>query len=232
MSRVGREASASMSRCARHVARPRPDHVAAHDRGQLRRPHEARRQPVVGRDEERRPEQVPALLERVGHGDDHVLAVDQQVREVVGDEVADGDRQQPGPDRARRSPAAPTASAAPVTIASQPSSSSVFGHEARRAEHRREGDGLRQAVEDDRRRRRPRTSATSAIAHGPREEPGRERAPLDDASRRRRPGPRSSPASACGRGHDAERREPVERPEPDGERLALRPATRRARTGP
>ena len=56
-------------------------------------------QPPVGV-VERGPEQVPALLERVGDRDEDPLAVDQQVGQVVGDEVAERDRQQAGADRA------------------------------------------------------------------------------------------------------------------------------------
>ena len=46
------------------------------------------------------PNRFRPALERVGDGDEDALAVDQQVGQVVGDQVADGDRQQPGADRA------------------------------------------------------------------------------------------------------------------------------------
>ena len=46
------------------------------------------------------PNRFAAALERVGDGDEDPLAVDQQVGQVVGDQVADRDRQQPGADRA------------------------------------------------------------------------------------------------------------------------------------
>ena len=49
----------------------------------------------------RRAEQVPALLERVGDGDEDPLAVDQQVGQVVGDEVAER-RSAAGRRRSRR----------------------------------------------------------------------------------------------------------------------------------
>ena len=83
-----------------HVPAPRAEHVAADDGGELDRPHQAGRQPGAGRREEGGPEEVPALLERVGDRDDDPLAVDEQVRQVVGDEVAERDRQQAGADRA------------------------------------------------------------------------------------------------------------------------------------
>ena len=46
------------------------------------------------------PNRFAAALERVGDGDEDPLAVDQQVGQVVGDQVADRDRQQAGADRA------------------------------------------------------------------------------------------------------------------------------------
>ena len=47
-----------------------PEHVPADDRRELDGPDEARRQPAAGRLVERGPEQVPALLERVGDRDE------------------------------------------------------------------------------------------------------------------------------------------------------------------
>ena len=79
------------------MAAPCAEHVAADDGGQLDGPDEPRWQPSTGGFEERGPEQVPSLLEWVGDGDDDVLSADQQVRQVVRHEVADGDGQQSGP---------------------------------------------------------------------------------------------------------------------------------------
>ena len=111
-----------------HVARPRPEHVAAHDGRELDRPDEAGRQePRPG--EERRAEQVLALLQRVGHRDEDPLAVDQQVGQIVGDEVADRDRQQPGADRAPAHRPADDQRRAPITHRNT-SSSRVFGTSA------------------------------------------------------------------------------------------------------
>ena len=84
-----------------HMPRPGPQHVPADDGHQLRGPDETGREPAGARHEERRAEHVPSLLEGVADGDDDVLPPDQQVGQVVGDEVADGDRQQPRPDRPR-----------------------------------------------------------------------------------------------------------------------------------
>ena len=81
------------------MAGPRPDHVAPDDRNELEGPDQARRQPRAGRFEEGRSEVVLALLERIGDRDDDPLAVDDQKREVVGEQVADGDREQPGAGR-------------------------------------------------------------------------------------------------------------------------------------
>ena len=82
------------------MAAPRAQHVAADDRRQLHGPHETGWQPRPRDLVERGPEQVPALLERVGQGDDDALPLDQQVGQVVGDQVADGDRQETGTRRA------------------------------------------------------------------------------------------------------------------------------------
>ena len=69
--------------------------------------------------------EVRALLERIGDGDDDPLAVDEQVREVVGDQVADGDRQQPRPGRAGRRRAAPRPGRPAAITPRNPSSWSV-----------------------------------------------------------------------------------------------------------
>ena len=71
-----------------HVPAPGAQHVPADDGRQLERPDQPGRQPRARRLVEGRAEEVPALLERVGDRDQDVLAVDQQVGQVVGDEVA------------------------------------------------------------------------------------------------------------------------------------------------
>ena len=152
MSRGGREAaSASMSRwavtCPAHAPIMWPPTTAA----SWTRPDEPGRQPRGAGLEERGAEQVGALLERVGDGDHDPLPVDEQVRQVVGDEVADGDRQQPRPDRARCSRSGRPTSAAPTTIAEPGEQEQRLGHEPRGPEPGREHDRLREAVEDDRR---------------------------------------------------------------------------------
>ena len=81
------------------VAGPGAEHVPADDGRELDRPDEARRQPGAGRLVERRAEQVPARWNGSEIATRMSLAVDEQVRQVVGDEVADGDRQQAGAGR-------------------------------------------------------------------------------------------------------------------------------------
>ena len=88
-------ASAAATTCPPHAPSMCPPTTAASCSG----PHEARRQPRAGRREERGAEDVPALLERIGDGDHDPLAVDQQVRHVVRDQVAERDRHETGPDR-------------------------------------------------------------------------------------------------------------------------------------
>ena len=114
----------------------------------------------------------------------------------------------------------PTASAAPTTIASQREQEDRLGHEAGRAEHRGEGDRLRQAVEDD---RRDAHRGQRDEGHRPRpaQEPGRERPPLDARRVDRVVLGLLVVVGGARRRDDAERREPVEGAEPDGERLAL-----------
>ena len=107
------------------------------------------RQPGRGRREEGRPEQVPALLERVGDGDDDPLAVDEQVRQVVGDEVAERDRQQPGADRAEPDRPGDREGQGDDDPEQRDQQQRPDG-DARRAEQVEERLGLRQPVEDDR----------------------------------------------------------------------------------
>ncbi len=87
------------------VPRPGADDVPADDRDELKAPRDGARQPGGRRLELADPEQVPAEAERVGQRDQEALAVEQDERQVVGDEVADRDRHEPGGERpyARRS---------------------------------------------------------------------------------------------------------------------------------
>src|SRR4051794_4289247 len=184
---------------------PSPEHVPANDGRELHGPDEARRQPCAGRFMERGPEQVPALVERVGDRDEDALAVDEQVREVKGDEVTQSDRQEARADRAH--PDRPR---------------DREGHQDDDAEERDEQNGLREepgrpedveerlclreAVEDDRgdaeRDERHVGSAPASF-----EKPAPERARVDP------------PVFV----HEAPVCEAAEKAEPDRERLTLRP---------
>ena len=81
------------------MASPRAEHVPADDGRELHRPDEAGREEIANRFVEGSIEQVPSELERVGDRDEDPLAIDEQVREVVGHEVPDGDREQARPGR-------------------------------------------------------------------------------------------------------------------------------------
>ena len=200
--------------CGHDVAAPGAQHVPADDGRQLDGPDEAGRQERAGRLVERGAEQVPAALERVGDRDQDPLAVDQQVRQVVGDQVAERDRQQAGsgrgdadgprhrrggqdhePEERRR--AGPSRRA------------------AGRAEQVEEDLRLRQAVEQD---RADAERDEGDVRPGP--------AGLQEAAAERAPS--HAPVLVGQR----ERRQPTEQAEPDRERLARSSATRRARTGP
>ena len=119
--------------------------------------------------------------------------------------------------------ARPTTSAVPAIDPQEHDQEHGLLDERRVAEHRREGDRLRQAVEDDRRR-------AEGDQRDPRDLPGR----VEEAARERPPEDRR-PVERIGilvvhrdaarlggrrRRHDAVDREPVQRPEPDRERLA------------
>ena len=186
------------------VAAPRPQHVAADDGGELDRPHQAGWQPGAARLPERRAEQVPALLERVGDRDQDALAVDQQVGQVVGDEVAERDRQQAGPDGAQ--PDRPGDREGEQDDEAEPGEQDErLDRDAGRAEDVEEGLGLGQAVEDD--RGHPERHERHVRAGPARlEEPAAERAPVDAALLVDQPEPG----------------EPAEEPEPDREGLASR----------
>ena len=111
----GRRGEPDHERRERQLAQPDIDPDPAHRgrrrRGRPRHPGRGRRRPpragpsTAGpagssgaRLVERGAEEVPAELEWVGDRDDDPLAVAQQVRQVVGDEVADGDRDESGAD--------------------------------------------------------------------------------------------------------------------------------------
>ena len=132
------------------VARPRAEHVPADDGRELDRPDEAGREPRRRRLEERQAEvaDVPALLERVGEGDDDPLAVDQEIREVVGDEVARRDRDQAGDGRAEAHEPRHDHGARDDQP-EEPEQLERLDRDARGAEDVEPGLGLGQAVEQD-----------------------------------------------------------------------------------
>ena len=90
-------------------------------------------------------------LERVGDRDQDPLAVDQQVGQVVGDEVAERDRQQPGADRAETRPSGRPRTRAGRRCPRKREQQERPLEDAGRAEQVEEGLRLRQAVEEDRR---------------------------------------------------------------------------------
>ena len=166
--------------------------------------------------EEGRAEQVLAPLEGIRDGDQDPLAVEQQVGQVVGDEVAHGDRQQPGADRARADQPR-TASAAATTRPRNTSSRRVLGPSA----------GA------------PNTEANATVC----DRPSKMIDPVpratstirgvsqvrDDEPRRERPAEDGPPvdgirirSAGVPAGRHADRRQPVEGAEPDRERLAAR----------
>ena len=169
------------------VPGPRAEHVAADDRRELDRPDEAGRQPRRRRLEERRARTGPSPA---GTGrttrDEDALAVDEQVGQVVGDEVADGDRQQAGAGRATPTIRVTTRAAAttmPEEAEQHAASSARAPADAEQVEARLR---LGQPVEEDR-----------ADAEGDDDDIGRSPAGLEqaagerspaDAARPRRPG--------------------------------------------
>jgi hypothetical protein len=78
---------------------PGADDVPADDRDQLEAPRDRAGKPAGGRLELADAEQVPAQAERIGQRQDDALAVEQHEGQVVGDEVADRDRNEPGHQR-------------------------------------------------------------------------------------------------------------------------------------
>ena len=189
----------------------------------------------VDRRVERGPDQVGARLERVRDRDDDPLAVDQQVGQVVGDEVADGDRRQARRRSRPSSPARPTTRATPAMIHRNTIRITVFWTSAglpntvAKATVCDSPSKMIDAV--------PRaTSATRGISHVASSRPlANGRRTTAAASTRVRVLVVGVDAARLGgprRRHDAVDRQPVQRPEPDRERLALRRATGRARTAP
>ena len=187
---------------------PRPEHVAADDRGELDRPDDAGRQPGDRGFEERRPEQVPAELERIGDGDDDPLAVAEQVRQVVGDEVADRDRKQARPER-RQTDEPPDEEDDPDDRPKEGEQDDRPWADGWRPEDVEEGLRLGQAVEDDRAR-------PERDEHDERDRPGEAHEP-----RAERLATDAPPVGVAG--VDRPRREPSDGPEPDREGLALAP---------
>ncbi len=182
---------------------PRAEHVAADDGRELQGPDEPRRQPLPGRLVERSPEQVPAALERVRHRDEDALAIDQQVRQVVGDEVADGDRQQAGGGRA--DPDEPGhRQGRGDDDAEEPDQEDGLPGELGQPEQVEPDLGLRQPVEQDR-----------ADAERDDHDIGEAPAGLEQTARER------PTADAAVLVDERERREPTEQPEPDREDLGV-----------
>ena len=178
--------------------------MSAHDRHQLDRPDETRLQEVRTRLIERRAKQVRTLLERVGDGDDDPLAVGEQVRQVVGEEVADGDRKQAGA-RARHTDEAGDGQRRRDDQSQEGKQLERRDGRRRRAEDLEPGCGLRQPVEQDRAR-------ADRDQHDVFPSP----AGLEQACWER-------PPSESTRFVDQrEQREPADEPEPHPERLAVR----------
>ena len=212
-----------MSCCARDVTGPRAEHVPADDRRELHGPDEPRWQERVAGQEERRAEQVTAVLERVGDGDDDPLPVDEQVGQVVGDEVADGDRRQPRADGAPGHGPSDDERRAGDDPQEHDQDHGLLD-ERRVAEDRGEGHRLRQAVEDDRRGADGDQGDARDLPDGI-EQAARER-PADDGGRIDRVGVLVVRVDAPGLGglrggRDTVDGEPVQGPEPDREGLAL-----------
>ena len=128
------------------------------------------------------------------------LAVDQQVGQVVGDQVAEGDRQQAGAGRRDADRPWPRRARASDDDAEERDEQAPSSRHAGRPEQVEEGLRLRQAVEQDRRRPRAPTSVTSALV-----QPGSSR-PLPNDRRRTRP---SSSTSANGARRPSRRNQTV-----------------------
>ncbi len=181
-----------------------PEHVPADDGRQLDRPDETGREERTGRLVERRAEDVPALLERVGDRDEDPLPVDQQVGQVMGHQVADRDGQQPGPDRTEADGAG-HAEGKQHDDAHEREEDRRPLEDARRTEHVEELLGLRQPVEDDRRHAERRERDVGARPAG-----------LEQAAAE---GSAVDPALLV---DEAEPRQPTQEAEPDRERLPVR----------